>query len=72
MLTLLFIILMLIILGKLIGFAMKAAWGIAKIVCTIVLLPLLLIGLVFAGLIGIAFPILLVVGIVSLMIPKHM
>lgn len=72
MLTLLFIILMLIIFGKLIGFAMKAAWGITKIVCTIVLLPLLLIGLVFAGLIGIAFPILLVVGIVSLIIPKHM
>lgn len=72
MLTLLFIILMLIIFGKLIGFAMKAAWGITKIVCTIILLPLLLIGLVFAGLIGIAFPILLVVGIVSLIIPKNM
>ena len=72
MLTLLFIILMLIIFGKLIGFAMKAAWGITKIICTIVLLPLLLIGLVFAGLIGIAFPILLVVGIVSLIMPKNM
>ena len=68
MLTMLFIILMLIIFGKLIGFALKAAWGISKIVCTVVLLPLFLIGLVFAGLIGIAFPILLVVGIVSLMI----
>ena len=68
MLTLLFIILMLIIFGKLIGFAVKAAWGISKMVCTVVLLPLFLIGLVFAGLIGIAFPILLVVGIVSLMI----
>ena len=72
MLTLLFIILMLIIFGKLIGFAMKAAWGITKIVCTIILLPLLLIGLVFAGLIGISFPILLVVGIVSLIMPKNM
>ena len=72
MLTLLVIILMLIIFGKLIGFAMKAAWGITKIVCTIILLPLLLIGLVFAGLIGIAFPILLVVGIVSLIMPKNM
>lgn len=72
MLTLLFILLMLIIFGKLIWFAMKAAWGITKIVCTIILLPLLLIGLVFSGLVGIAFPILLVVGIVSLMIPKHM
>ncbi|MDO5392188.1 MAG: hypothetical protein Q4F24_14000 [Eubacteriales bacterium] len=72
MLTLLFIILMFLIFGKLIGFAVKAAWGISKIICTIVLLPLFLIGLVFAGLIGIALPILLVVGIVSLIIPKHM
>lgn len=72
MLTLLFIILMFLIFGKLIGFAVKAAWGISKIICTIVLLPLFLIGLVFAGLVGIALPILLVVGIVSLIIPKHM
>lgn len=72
MLTLLFMFLMFLIFGKLIGFAVKAAWGISKIVCTIVLLPLFLVGLVFAGLIGIAFPILLIVGIVSLMIPKNM
>lgn len=72
MLTLLFIILMLLIFGKLIGLAVRAAWGISKIICTVVLLPLFLIGLVFAGLMGIAFPILLVVGIVSLIIPNHM
>ena len=72
MLTLLFIILMFLIFGKLIGFAVKAAWGISKIICTIVLLPLFLIGLVFSGLVGIALPILLVVGIVSFIIPKHM
>lgn len=70
MLTLIFTILMLLIFGKLIGFAVKAAWGISKIICAVVLLPLFLIGLVFAGLIGIAVPILLVVGIVSLLIPK--
>ncbi|MGF0019086.1 hypothetical protein [Sporofaciens sp. SGI.106] len=70
MLTLIFTILMLLIFGKIIGFAVKAAWGISKIICTVVLLPLFLIGLVFAGLIGIAFPILLIVGIVSLLIPK--
>ena len=70
MLTLIFTILILLIFGKIIGFAVKAAWGISKIICTVVLLPLFLIGLVFAGLIGIAFPILLIVGIVSLLIPK--
>lgn len=71
MLELVFIILMFLTFGKLIIFAVKAAWGISKIVCTIVLLPLFLVGMVFAGLIGIALPILLVVGIVSLILPKH-
>ena len=71
MLELVFIILMFLIFGKLIVFAVKAAWGISKIVCTIVLLPLFLVGMVFAGLIGIALPILLVVGVVSLILPKH-
>ena len=71
MLTLVFIILMFLIFGKLIVFDLRAAWGISKIVCTIVLLPLFLVGMVFAGLIGIALPILLVVGIVSLILPKH-
>ena len=71
MLELVFIILMFLIFGKLIIFAVKAAWGISKIVCTIVFLPLFLVGMVFAGLIGIALPILLVVGVVSLILPKH-
>lgn len=72
MLTLLFMILLFMVFGKLIGFAVKAAWGISKIVCTVVLLPLVLVGLVFAGLIGIAFPILLIVGLVALFLPKRM
>lgn len=70
MLTLIFMILMVVIFGKIIGFAIKAAWGISKIVCTVVLLPLFLVGLVLVGLIKIALPVLLVVGIVSLLIPK--
>ena len=71
MLELVFIILMFLIFGKMIVFAVKAAWGISKIVCTIVFLPLFLVGMVFAGLIGIALPILLVVGVVSLILPMH-
>ncbi len=70
MLTLIFMILMVAIFGKMIGFAIKAAWGISKIVCMVVLLPLFLVGLVLVGLIKIALPVLLVVGIVSLLIPK--
>ena len=66
MLTLLFIILMFIIFGKLLIFAIKATWGIAKILFTVVLLPLVLIGLVIAGLMYIAFPVLLIVGVISI------
>lgn len=70
MLTLLFTILMLLVFGKILVFAIKAAWGISKIVCTIVLLPILLVGLVVIGLVKIALPILLVVGILSILVPK--
>jgi len=70
MLTLLFMILMVVVFGKMIGFAIKAAWGISKIVCSVVLLPLFLIGLVLVGLIKIALPILLIVGFISLLMPK--
>lgn len=66
MLGLLFTILMLVIFGKIFGFALKATWGITKIIFSIVLLPIFLIALVFMGLIWIALPVLLVIGIVSL------
>ena len=49
-------------------FGIKAAWGISKCLLTIVLLPVILIGLVVGGLIYLAFPILIVVGIVGLLL----
>ena len=52
--------------GKLFFFGLRAAWGISKFVLTIVFLPLILVGLVVGGLITIAFPILIVVGIIAL------
>ena len=64
--NLLFFILMLLVFGKILKFAFKAAWGISKIVVTLVLLPIFLIGMVLKGLVLIAIPILVVVGIVSL------
>lgn len=70
MLSLLFTICMIWIFGKLLLFGIKAAWGISKFLLTIVLLPLILIGMVIGGLIYIAFPILIVVAIVSLILPK--
>lgn len=66
MLTVLFMILMLVVFGKIFGFALKATWGITKIIFSIVLLPVFLIALVFMGLIWIAFPVLIVIGLISL------
>jgi len=66
MLTALFVILMLVVFGKLLVFAIKASWGVIKILFTIIFLPLILIGLVIAGLTSIALPILLVIGVISL------
>lgn len=72
MLTLLFTVLLFLVFGKILIFAVKAAWGISKIVCTVVLLPLVLIGLVFVGLIKLAVPVLLILGVASLLMPKLM
>lgn len=66
MLTLLFIILLFVVFGKLLKFAIKATWGMAKILVTCIFFPLILIGLVIEGLIYIALPILIVVGLVTM------
>lgn len=66
MLSLLFAICMIGVFGKLFFFGLRAAWGISKFLLTIVFLPLILVGLVFGGLITLAFPILIVVGIIVL------
>ena len=70
MLTLIFLVMMILVFGKILGFAIRAAWGVSKIVCTVVFLPVLLVGLVLIGLVKIALPILLIVGGVSLLLPK--
>ena len=66
MLTLLFTILFFVVFGKLLWFAVKAAWSVAKILVTIVLLPLILIGLALSGFVSIAIIVLIVVGAFSL------
>lgn len=62
MFTVLFGIMMLVIFGKLVKFAVKASWGLIKIVFTIVFLPLVLAGLFLAGLAAFAVPALLILG----------
>lgn len=64
--TILFAVLMIAVFGKLIGLAVKAAWGITKIIFSIVFCPLVLIGLFVAGLVYLAVPILVIIGILAL------
>lgn len=66
MLTIIFWVLMLMTFGKILKFAIKAAWGITKILVSLVFLPIALIFLVLQGLLILALPILLVVGVISL------
>ncbi|MCI5500906.1 MAG: hypothetical protein MR409_03125 [Lachnospiraceae bacterium] len=70
MLSVLFTLFMIWIFVKILIFGIKAAWGISKLLITVVLLPLILIVLVACGLLYIAFPILIVVGIVSFISSK--
>lgn len=67
MLTVLFTILMFAVFGKLLVFGIKVSWGLAKILCTVVLLPIVLIGLVIAGFLSIALPILVIIGVITLL-----
>lgn len=66
MITFLFIVLMIIVFGKILGVAIRATWGISKIAFSVILLPLFLLGLVLKGLIIVALPILVIIGIISL------
>ena len=66
MFTLVFICLMIGVFGKLLRLAFKMTWGITKVLFTLVFLPFVLIALAIGGLVTIALPLVVVVGIVSL------
>ncbi len=66
MITLLFIILMFTVFIRIMVFAFKAAWGLAKIIVSLILLPIILIALAVAGFIYLALAILIVVGLITL------
>mgnify|MGYP003291755128 CR=1 FL=1 len=68
MFTFIFMILMICVFWNILKFAVKAAWGLSKMVCSVVLLPLILIFLVIKGLIELAVPILIIVACVSLLV----
>lgn len=65
MLTLIFIILLLSVVGSMVGLAFKAAWGITKVVFSVILLPVALIAMVICGLLPLALMILVIMAIVS-------
>ena len=66
MFTFLFVFCMFGVFGKLFCFGLKAAWGISKFVLNIVFLPLILIVMVAGGLLSVAFPLLLIIGVIGL------
>ena len=59
-------ILLIGVLWKRIVWSTRAAWGITKIVFSIVVMPVILIVMALAGLVYLAIPILAIVGIVAL------
>ena len=67
MLTFIFIILMIMVFGKLLIWSIKAAWGITKILFYLVFFPIVLILLVVGGLIYVALPILIIIGLIGLL-----
>ena len=71
MLELIFAVLMISVFGRLLVFGLRATWGFAKLIAAMVFLPIVLaIGLI-GGLLQIAFPVLAIVGLVSLIRPKQ-
>ncbi len=68
---LLFVILLLVVFGKLLSFALKAAWSITKILFSVVIFPLVLIMLVVAGLMYVALPVLMIAGIVVFLLGRR-
>lgn len=71
LLTLIFGILLILVCGKLLWLAIKAAWSITKILFTIVFLPIVLIAIAVSGLISLAFVGLIGIGLFALLAPVH-
>lgn len=64
MLTAIFVFALLYVFVRMIFWAIKAAWGIAKCIAFIVLLPVIIVGLAIAGLFYIALGLAVVMAII--------
>ena len=69
MLEILFAVLVLLFLFRVIRIAVRATWGLFKVLLFIVAFPVLLISLAFAGMVVLAIGILLIGGTVALLTP---
>lgn len=66
MLSCILFIMLLVIFGKLGIFALKATWGITKLLFTVVFLPLMIVGFIVSGLFTLAIPLLIIAGVAAL------
>lgn len=65
MMILLFSVMMISVFGRLLIWGIRAAWGIGKMIFSLIFLPIVLIGLACTGMIYIALVVLIVCGIVT-------
>lgn len=65
MLTLIFYIALFYVAIRMLIWGIKAAWGIAKIIAFVVLLPVLIIGLALAGMFMLALGLIVVIAIIA-------
>ena len=66
MLTILFIGLLIAVVLNIVKIAIKLTWGITKFVLGVILLPVILVSIAFAGFIYVALILLIIVGFISL------
>lgn len=71
MLEIIFGVLMFLVFGRLFLFGLRAAWGLTKFVLWIAFLPFTLVFMVLGGLLSLAFPLLLIIGVVVLFTCKR-
>ena len=71
MLTLFFAIMMIGVFGRLAGFAISMSWGFLRVLLTLIFLPGIIIAGFIGGLLHLAFPVLAIVGLVSLIAPRR-
>ena len=71
MLTLFFAIMMIGVFGRMAVFAIRLSWGFLRVLLSLVFLPGILIAAFAGGLLGLAFPVLAIIGLISLITPKQ-